>query len=90
MSQPNENTFYVMLTSQSTQEFPSNSPTQFQYRLPQTLWLPGKWKVGLASVSLQNPPNEIPHVVTSHIKEKVTESLTDVNLEKLYIVFQSF
>ena len=85
MTQPNENTFYVTLTSQKTQEFPNNSPTQFQYRLPQSLWLPGKWKVGLASVFLQNPPNTIPHVVTSHIKEKVTEPIKDFNLEKLYI-----
>ena len=55
MTQPNDNSFYVTLTSQKTQEFPDNSPTQFQYRLPQSLWLPGKWKVGLASVFLPGP-----------------------------------
>ena len=30
------------------------------------LWLPGKWKVGLASLYLPGAPNPIPHVVTSH------------------------
>ena len=68
-----------------TQEFPDNSPTQFQYRLPQSLWLPGKWKVGLANIYLQNPPNDISHVVTSHVKEKVTAPITDFSLEKLYL-----
>ena len=75
----------MTLTSQKTQEFPDNSPTQFQYRLPQSLWLPGKWKVGLANIYLQNPPNDIPHVVTSHVKEKVTAPITDFSLEKLYL-----
>ena len=84
MTQPNENTFYVTLTSQKTQEFPNNSPTDFQFRLPQSLWLQGKWKVGLASVFLHNPPNTIPHVVTAHVKEKVTEPPKDFHLEKLY------
>ena len=74
----------MTLTSQKTQEFPDNSPTQFQYRLPQSLWLPGKWKVGLANIYLQNPPNDIPHVVTSHVKEKVTAPITDFSLE-LYL-----
>ena len=85
MTQPNENTFYVTLTSQSTPEFPHNSPTNFNYRLPQPLWLPGKWKVGLTSVFLHNPPNPIPHVVTTHIQEKVTEPPKEFSLEKLYI-----
>ena len=85
MTQPNENTFYVTLTSQKTSEFPNNTPTQFQVRLSQSLWLRGKWKVGLASVFLHNPPNPIPHVVTTHIQEKVTEPPQDFNLEKLYI-----
>ena len=67
MTQPNDTSFYVTLTSQKTQEFPHNSPTQFQYRLPQSLWLPGKWKVGLASVFLPGVSNPIPHVVTSHV-----------------------
>ena len=85
MAQPNDNTFYVTLTSQKTQEFPDNLPTQFQYRLPQTLLLPGKWKVGVASIYLQSPPNTIPHVLTSHVQEKVTTPITDFSLEKLYI-----
>ena len=67
MTQPNDTSFYVTLTSQKTQEFQHNSPTQFQYRLPQSLWLPGKWKVGLASVFLPGVSNPIPHVVTSHV-----------------------
>ena len=66
MTQPNENSFYVTLTSSKTQEFPENSPSHFQYRLPQTLWLPGKWKVGLASLFLPGVSNPIPHDVTSH------------------------
>ena len=84
MTRPNDNTFYVTLTSQKTEEFANNSPTQFQYRLPQSLWLPGKWKVGVANIYLQNPPNDIPHVVTSHVQKKVTEPITDFSLEKLY------
>ena len=84
MTQPNDNSFYVTLTSQKTQEFPDNLPMQFQYRLPQSLWLPGKWKVGLANIYLQNSPNDIPHVVTSHVKEKVTAPITDFTLENLY------
>ena len=67
MTQPIDTSFYVTLTSQKTQEFPDNLPTQFQYRLPQSLWLPGKWKVGLASVFLPGVSNPIPHVVTSHV-----------------------
>ena len=66
MTQPKENSFYVTLTSSKTQEFPENSPSHFQYRLPQTLWLPGKWKVGLTSLFLPGVSNPIPHVVTSH------------------------
>ena len=66
MTQPNENTFYVTFTSQPTSEFPNNSPTRFQFRLPQSLWLQGKWKVGLVSVFLPGLSNPIPHVVTSH------------------------
>ena len=68
MTQPIENTFYVTLTSQKTLEFPDNVPTQFHYRLPQRLWLQGKWKVGLASVFLPGLSNPIPHVVTSHVR----------------------
>ena len=73
MTQPNDNSFYVTLTSQKTQEFPDNLPVQFQYRLPQTLWLPGKWKVGLASVFLPGVSNPIPHVVTSHVSSSLTK-----------------
>ena len=73
MTQPNDNSFYVTLTSQKTQEFPDNLPTQFQYRLPQSLWLPGKWKVGLASVFLPGVSNPIPHVVTSHVSSSLTK-----------------
>ena len=73
MTQPNVNSFYVTLTSQKTQEFPDNLPTQFQYRLPQSLWLPGKWKVGLASVFLPGISNPIPHVVTSHVSSSLTK-----------------
>ena len=72
MTQPNENTFYVTLTSQQTQEFPDNSPAQFHYRLPQPLWLKGKWKVALASVFLPGLSNPIPHVVTSHVSSSLT------------------
>ena len=73
MIQPNDNSFYVTLTSQKTQEFPDNLPTQFQYRLPQSLWLPDKWKVGLASVFLPGVSNPIPHVVTSHVSSSLTK-----------------
>ena len=73
MTQPNDNSFYVTLTSQKTQEFPSNVPTHFQYRLPQTLWLPGKWKVGLASVFLPGVSNPIPHTVTFHVSSSLTK-----------------
>ena len=73
MTQPNDNSFYVTLTSQKTQEFPDNLPTQFQYRLPQSLWLPGKWKVGLASVFLPGVSNPIPHIVTSHVSSSLTK-----------------
>ena len=55
MTHPRENTFYVTLTSQTTKEFPNNSPTKFHYRLPQSLWLQGQWKVGLASVFFTRP-----------------------------------
>ena len=72
MTQPIENTFYVTLTSQKTHEFPDNVPTQFHYRLPQRLWLQGKWKVGLASVFLPGLSNPIPHVVTSHVRSSPT------------------
>ena len=73
MTQPNDNSFYVTLTSQKTQEFPSNVPTHFQYRLPQTLWLPGKWKVELASVFLPGVSNPIPHTVTFHVSSSLTK-----------------
>ena len=73
MTQPIDTSFYVTLTSQKTQEFPDNLPTQFQYRLPQSLWLPGKWKVGLASVFLPGVSNPIPHVVTSHVSSSLTK-----------------
>ena len=72
MTQPNENSFYITLTSSKTQEFPENSPSHFQYRLPQTLWLPGKWKLGVASVFLPGTPNPIPHVVTFHTIPSLT------------------
>ena len=85
MTHPDENTFYVTLTSQPTPEFPHNSPTDFQVRLPQSLWLQGKWKVGLANIFLHNPPNPIPHVVTTHVQEKVIEPPKQFTLEKLYI-----
>lgn len=66
MTQPSEHPFYVTLTSSKYNEFPNNSPSHFQFRLPQALWLTGKWKVGLASLYLPGAPNPIPHVVTSH------------------------
>ena len=66
MTQPSDSSFYVTLTSSKTQKFLNNSPSHFQCRLPQTLWLSGKWKVGLASLYLRGTPNPIPHVVTSH------------------------
>ena len=72
MTQPNENTFYVTLTSQTMPEFPDNSPTQCRYRLLQHLWLQGKWKVGLASVFLPGLSNPIPHIVTSHVSSSLT------------------
>ena len=77
MTQPNDNSFYVTLTSQKTQEFPDNSPTQFQYRLPQSLWFPGKWKVGLASV-LPGASNPIPHVVTTHVSSSLPQQQHDI------------
>ena len=72
MAQLNENTFYLTLTSQKTLEFPDNSPTQFHYRLPQRIWLPGKWKVGLVSVFFPGITNPIPHVVSSHVSSSLT------------------
>lgn len=72
MTQPNENSFYITLTSSKTQEFPENSPSHFQYRLPQTLWLLGKWKVGLASPFLPGASNPIPYVVTLHTSSSLT------------------
>lgn len=45
-------TRFVTLNSSQTQEFPDNLSSHFHYRLPQMLWLPGKWKVGLASLFL--------------------------------------
>ena len=62
----------MTLTSQKTEEFPDNSPTQFHYRLPRSLWLPGKWNVGLVSVFLLGIANPIPHVVSSHVSSSVT------------------
>ena len=72
MTQPSDSSFYVTLTSSKTQEFPNNSSSHFHCRLPQTLWLPGKWKVGLASLFLPGVPNPIPHVVTSHAIPSLT------------------
>ena len=66
MTQPSEHSFYVTLTSSKSNEFPNNSPSHFQIRIPQALWLTGKWKVGLASLYLPGAPNPIPHVATSH------------------------
>ena len=71
MTQPNDNSCYVTFNSSQTQEFPDNSSSHFYDRLPQTLWLPGKWKVGLASLFLPGAPNSIPHVVTSHTSPQV-------------------
>ena len=71
MTQPNDSSFYVTLDSSKTSEFPDNSAAHFYYRLPETLWLPGKWKVGVASAFLPGAPNPIPHVVTSHTTPKV-------------------
>lgn len=50
MTQPSDTSFYVTLTSSKNDEFPNNSNTHFQYRIPQALMLTGKWKVGLANV----------------------------------------
>ena len=72
MTQPNDSSFCVTLNSSKTQEFPDNSPSHFHFRLPQTLWLLGKWKVGLASVFLPGAPNPIPHVVSSHTSPSLT------------------
>ena len=72
MTQPKEYSFYVTLTSSKTQEFPENSQSHCQYRLPQTLWLPGNWKLGVASVFLPGTPNPIPHVVTCHTSPSST------------------
>ena len=72
MTQPHENTFYVTLTSQPTQEFPNNSLRKFHYRLPQSLWLQGKWKVGLVSAFLPGLSNPLPHVVSSHVSSSLT------------------
>ena len=72
MTQPSESSFYVTLNSRRTQEFPNNSPSHFHYRLPQTLWLSGNWKVGLPSLFLPGAPNPIPHVVTSHTSHSLT------------------
>ena len=66
MTQPSESSSYVTLTSSKTHKFLNNSPSHFQCRLPQTLWLSGKWKVGLASIYLPGAANPIQHVVTSH------------------------
>ena len=66
MTQPTETSFYVTLSSSKSSEFPTNSRAHFNYRLPQALWLTGKWKVGLASLYLTGFPNPNPHVVTSH------------------------
>lgn len=66
MTQPSDTSFYVTVTSSKTDEFPNNSPSHFQCRLPQALMLTGKWKVGLASLYLHGAPNPIPHVVTTH------------------------
>ena len=72
MTQPHENTFYVTLTSQPSQEFPNNSPRKFHYRLPQSLWLQGKRNVGLVSVFLPGLTNPLPHVVSSHVSSSLT------------------
>ena len=72
MTQPSESSSYVTLTSSKTQEFPDNSPFHFHYRLPQTLCLPGKLKVGLASLFLPGAPNPYPHVVTSRTSPSLT------------------
>ena len=88
MTQPNDNSFYVTLTSQKTQEFPDNSPTQFQYRLPQSLWLPGKLKVGLASVFLPGVSNPIPHVVTTHVSSQFTHVISIPFASKLMVTRQ--
>ena len=97
MIQPNDFSFYVTLTCSKTQEFPNNSNTHFQYRLRQTLWLPGKWKVGLASVFLPGVPNPIPHVVTSHTTaHHETKPFSTRSLQNLYkcsntnIMFQRY
>ena len=66
MTQPTDSSSYVTLTSIKTQEFSNNSPSHLQCLLPQTLWLSGKWKVGLASLYLPGAPNPISHVLTSH------------------------
>ena len=50
MTKPSDTSFYVTLTSSKNDEFPNNSNTHFQYRIPQALMLTGKWKVGLANV----------------------------------------
>ena len=66
MFQPTESSFCVTLPSSKTSELQNNAPNQFQHRLPQALWLTGKWKVGLASLYLPGAPNPILYVVASH------------------------
>ena len=97
-------TRFVTLNSSQTQEFPDNSSSHFHYRLPQMLWLPGKWKVGLASLFLPGAPNSIPHVATSHASPQVhhetqqrpTKPFTSRSLLHLYkgsnteILFQQY
>lgn len=97
MTQPNDSSCYVTLTGSKSQEFPNNFNTLFQYRLPQTLWLPGKWKVGLASVFLPGVPNPIPRVVTSHTTaHHETKPFSTLSLQNLYkgshtnIMFQRY
>ena len=81
------NLWLSLLTSSKNDEFPNNSNTHFQYRIPQALMLTGKWKVGLANVYLPGPPKPIPHVVTYHPPKdttKLTAPLKDFRLCNLY------
>ena len=59
------NDFYITLPSHSsTTEFPNNAANSFKIRLPHPIQLEGGgWKVGMATVSLPDPRNQLPDVM---------------------------
>ena len=62
------NDFYITLPSHSSKtEFPDNTANSFKIRLPHPIQLEGGgWKVGLAAVSLPDPCNRLPNVLTNN------------------------